>query len=60
MDNDLSGNNQEDANCESGVLDSRMKSLLLDLQRFWLQHYETSREKALIDLTTKARIEYSH
>lgn len=35
------------------VLDERMKRMLMDLQRHWLNDYQQSREKMLVEMTEK-------
>lgn len=35
------------------VLDERMKRMLMDLQRHWLNDYQQSREKILVEMTEK-------
>jgi hypothetical protein len=41
---------------ENWYLDGRMKRLLLDLQRHWLLDYQASREKALVEITERVRL----
>ncbi|KAI6203497.1 hypothetical protein M3Y94_00563800 [Aphelenchoides besseyi] len=44
---------------ETWFLDDRIKSMLLDLQRHWLMHYENSREKALVQMTETLHREFT-
>ncbi|CAB3401606.1 unnamed protein product [Caenorhabditis bovis] len=40
------------------VLDDRLKRVIVDLQRHWLNDYHNSREKALVELTEKLHQEF--
>ncbi|KAH7700249.1 MYND finger family protein [Aphelenchoides avenae] len=43
---------------EPWVLDDKMKKMLMDLQRHWLQDYQNSREKMLVEITEKLHQEF--
>ncbi|PAV64199.1 hypothetical protein WR25_22021 [Diploscapter pachys] len=40
------------------VVDDRMKRMIMDLQRHWLQHYQEAREKMLVELTETLHSEF--
>lgn len=60
----MNGNDSRDVDMPSRedsdwYLDDRIKRLLLDLQRHWLEEYQRDREKALVELATKVLLLYS-
>lgn len=48
-----SGSNVPMPGQEQWVLDEKMKKMLMDLQRHWLEDYQNSREKMLVEITEK-------
>ncbi|CAJ0951430.1 unnamed protein product, partial [Mesorhabditis belari] len=49
---------EEQVENEPWILDDRMKEMIVSLQRHWLNDYQQSREKLLIELTEKLHQEF--
>uniref|UniRef100_A0A0N5AS72 MYND-type domain-containing protein n=1 Tax=Syphacia muris TaxID=451379 RepID=A0A0N5AS72_9BILA len=43
---------------EPFILDDRMKRMIMDLQRHWLNEYQQSREKILVEMTERLHQEF--